>query len=105
VTVMNPALAAIVLSGSISVVACDEKNRQEGAQTSSVAPVAPSAKSACKQLRSCCSELSRNAQIEEAPCVAWTRPDPNNGGECGYGTDCWCGAMLEGLQTSYGACK
>ena len=73
----------------------------------------------CGRLGSCCHEVATRIRVAEqsvrpgapqdpkfeAECVSWTKPDPNNGGECGYGTDCWCGAMLEKFQSEYGVCK
>jgi hypothetical protein len=87
-----------LITALVTSLAC-KNNEKIGVQASA------SSVSVCERLRACCHEVSRKAQVEEAPCVAWTHPDPENAGECGSGTDCWCGAMLEKFQAEFGVCK
>lgn len=69
----------------------------------------PASTGACSELRTCCDDLERVLTPDpnrRAMCTEWTEPgtDARHQGTCAYGTDCWCGRMLNSFH-SKGLCK
>lgn len=97
------------LLACLLLVGCKPNESRGDSEKSATAPLLQTnGKTLCDQLRTCCGEVKKKLPADhdrDGKCEAWTRPNADNGGECGWGTECWCGAMLEQFRTSYGVCK